>query len=128
MLASRSPAASAGILGASCCGASYVPLNPKLPATRLLKIQEITGLDALVVDAAGLQLVLENPLIAAPARVLAPCDRVNESVRAGPREMRIAGCNELPALTAPHPPKSVRAGGYAYIMFTSGRTGVTKGW
>src|SRR5947199_2668988 len=91
ILASRSLAAYAGILGAWWCGASYVPLNPKLPATRLLKIQEITGLDALVVDAAGLQLVLGNSLIAAPARVLAPCGRVNETVGDGSRERLIAG-------------------------------------
>src|SRR6266576_1317613 len=124
ILASRSLAAYAGVLGTWWCGASYVPLNPKLPAARLRTIQEITGLDALVVDRAGLQLLLENPPSAGPARVLAPCETVSQSAWAGSREMRIAGCSELPALRAPHPPKSVHADDTAYIMFTSGSTGV----
>src|SRR3989442_7276367 len=92
ILASRSLAAYAGILGAWWCGASYVPLNPKLPAARLLKIQEITGLDALVVDAAGLPLLLKKSPSAAPARVPAPRAKGNEAGRARPPGMRSAGC------------------------------------
>src|SRR5207302_7182913 len=92
ILASRSLAAYAGILGAWWCGASYVPLHPKLPATRLLKIQEITGLDALFVDAAGLQVLRTNPRSAAPAPVHPSSDRVNGLVRADPRAIQHAGC------------------------------------
>src|SRR3989442_9933005 len=88
ILASRSLAAYAGILGAWWCGASYVPLNPKLPAARLLKIQEITGLDALVVDAAGLHLPPENPPRAAAASRVAAFRRGEDDGRARARELR----------------------------------------
>src|SRR5438046_7140137 len=68
ILASRSLAAYAGILGAWWCGASYVPLHPKMSATRLLRIQEATGLDALVVVAAGVPTLLPTARGVAPPR------------------------------------------------------------
>src|SRR2546428_2623108 len=88
ILASRSLAAYAGILGAWWCGASYVPLNPKLPAARLLKIQEITGLDALVVDAAGLPVLPQESPDAAPARRRPPRARGEQAGSPRPRRLR----------------------------------------
>ncbi|MBK8378752.1 MAG: AMP-binding protein [Nitrospira sp.] len=49
LLAHRSLTAYAGVLGILGAGKGYVPLNPKLPAERLLRILTLAGPDVLIV-------------------------------------------------------------------------------
>ncbi len=53
VLASRTLGTYVGVLGASWCGAAYIPLSPKLPAERLVYILKKIKPDALVVDEWG---------------------------------------------------------------------------
>ena len=53
ILADRTPAAFAGVLGTLLAGAAYVPLNLAFPAARNRAILERSGATAVVVDEAG---------------------------------------------------------------------------
>src|ERR1700726_1570753 len=57
ILASRTWEAYAGLLGTLWSGEAYVPINPRTPEDRLIHILQVTNLDALVVDQAGLDLL-----------------------------------------------------------------------
>ncbi|MEA2735745.1 MAG: hypothetical protein QOE14_2196, partial [Humisphaera sp.] len=109
ILAARSLETYAGIVGAAWAGGTYVPLNPKQPASRIGFVIERAKLDALIVDARGAKCLHELGAIA-PANVLRPEDW--------------PALLELPAALAP---TLVVADHSAYIMFTSGTTGVPKG-
>ncbi|MBI3892010.1 MAG: AMP-binding protein [Candidatus Wallbacteria bacterium] len=119
VLASRSLQAYAGILGACWAGATYVALEPRLPAARLLSILERARLDALVVDTAGAT-HFETLGGALPREALAPQDGAS-----APNRTRVERWHRMTASRAA--PEPVASGHPIYIMFTSGTTGVPKG-
>lgn len=104
LLAARSEQAYAGMLAPGYAGGAVVPLNPEYPAERTRRMIAAAGLDALLVDASGAQILPEladelgsAPVIAEPTGP--PLDR--------------------PLASSPDD--------VAYIMFTSGSTGRPKG-
>jgi D-alanine--poly(phosphoribitol) ligase subunit 1 len=127
LLASRSWAAYAGVLGTAWAGAAYVPLNPGWPEQRLLSILQTTELDALVVDDRGLKLLSPQVLEHAPQWILAPESRESFSLGSQTGTAPVAGFDALPPHDPHHLPKALAESDLAYIMFTSGTTGLPKG-
>ena len=111
ILAARSLGTYIGLLGASWCGAAFIPLSPKLPIDRLIYILTKIRPDALVVDDAGRACLTADLKAAAPSLVL---DLSGNKVDCLPGNQR-------------HPPVTRTANDLAYILFTSGTTGQPKG-
>jgi non-ribosomal peptide synthetase component F len=58
------------VLGTLWSGEAYVPISPHTPEERLIRILQMTQLDALIVDQAGLDLLSDRVLECAPRRIL----------------------------------------------------------
>ncbi|GIH41668.1 non-ribosomal peptide synthetase [Microbispora corallina] len=108
VLAERSPATVAGLLGVMCSGAAYLPLDPGYPRARLSLLLADSGARHLLVDPAVPPAVLAEVLGEVPHDV-----RVISLDRPG----------DHPAvpLAAPGPDDP------AYVLYTSGSTGRPKG-
>lgn len=127
VLAHRTPTAFAGILGALLAGHGYVPLNPTFPPERTRLMIERSGVRIVVCDAVGAS-QLEEVLAGCPAGmvVLAP-DHPGPRVLGGQLPgHRILGGEDLPATDTWREP-ALESGALAYVMFTSGSTGLPKG-
>ncbi|MFD4786918.1 amino acid adenylation domain-containing protein [Streptomyces sp. NPDC058459] len=109
ILLGRSSAQVTASLAVLRAGAAYVPLDPRWPAERLDRVTESAPLRALIVDAG----TRENPWVRGldiPVLTVEPAGRV---VSGGP--------------FAPGPLPAVSGGDrLAYVMFTSGSTGLPK--
>ncbi|MGW0565385.1 amino acid adenylation domain-containing protein [Streptomyces sp. NPDC003016] len=112
ILTGRSTALVTASLAALRAGAAYVPLDPRWPAERLARVADVASVRALIVDAT----TRTHPWV----RTLSP-DFAVLSVDA-------AGRVEQGAPATPGALPTVRGGDrLAYVMFTSGSTGIPKG-
>lgn len=123
ILASRSAEAIAGILAAAWAGATFVPLNPKYPEERLISILKQSRLDALILDEGGMRALTDRVMAHSPKLLLGP--RLEERPMGSGAHLigrqTFAGVQIIP------PPAPIASEASAYILFTSGTTGVPKG-
>jgi amino acid adenylation domain-containing protein len=126
ILASRSLAAYGGILGVLGSGRGYVPLNPKFPPQRTLLMLKASGCRTLLVGqecAATLESLL--PRLDKPFTLLVPDPEWQlDSGLFLPH--RVVSARQLSSVADPSEP-SVDGSATAYLLFTSGSTGVPKG-
>jgi D-alanine--poly(phosphoribitol) ligase subunit 1 len=127
ILASRGIDACVALMGACWAGATYVPIGLKLPEERILTLLSLCNLSAIIADEEGAKLLSEQVLAACPPIVIhtgkAPTTPVNAVVN-------LIALDDLPttlATESPTPPALMAASDTAYIIFTSGTTGVPKG-
>lgn len=122
ILANRSLEAFAGILAACWAGVTFVPLNPKYPEDRLVKILRSSSLEALIIDSPSLKVLTPEVLAACPATILAPA--IDTQPLAG---VHLFGRQALTQQAPLQEPAQVSEENNAYLLFTSGTTGEPKG-
>jgi amino acid adenylation domain-containing protein len=126
--AARSATAYAGLLGALMRGHGYVPLNPRFPVDRSRVMFERAGCRAVVADEASLE-HLDGIVAAAPDPlliVLPDRDDVSAAAARWPAHS-VLGARDLGDPDAFSPAGRTEPGQIAYLLFTSGSTGLPKG-
>ena len=124
ILGSRSADARLAVIGACWSGATYVPIGVRFPQDRMLSILGQCDLAALIVDEEGVGLLNPELLASCPPLILVPdASAVDVSGLSHIRVLSISSLAPAPDLA----PRAVRADDTAYMIFTSGTTGVPKG-
>jgi len=131
VLADRSTAAYGGILGVLGAGRGYVPLNPKFPISRTLAMLRASGCTTVVVGkecAATLDSLL--PHIDKPVKLIIPdADWLDTGSEPGGKHLpshHVIPARQLSKIADPCEPM-VDRDDTAYLLFTSGSTGMPKG-
>lgn len=132
LLASRSVAAYGGILGILASGRGYCPLNPKFPLDRTLVMLKASGCRTLIVgqECAALldqllPLMEKDQTEAKPLTIIIP-DPGWSPNSASLKHHRVITAGDLRKAADPVEPNP-SPDSTAYLLFTSGSTGVPKG-
>lgn len=126
LLGYRSITAYAGILGILASGKGYVPLNPYFPVERALNIMEIANIEVLIVGRECMEVFRTIlPKLDKPLTIICP-DTETEDDLLERSSHRFIFSKELKNDLNPEIP-DVDPEAIAYLLFTSGSTGVPKG-
>lgn len=128
LLTHRSQTAYAGVLGSLAAGKGYVPLNPKFPLERTLQMLALSGCTTLIAgkeclsQLSGLLEKIERPL----TLILPKVDCSDELPSQNPRH-RFLFAEQLRTGESFSFEENSTSASLAYLLFTSGSTGVPKG-
>ena len=122
----RSVDACIALLGACWAGATYVPFGTKLPEDRVLSILAQCELSAIIADAEGARLLTEKVLATGVPLIITPNAQALPAVPSGVTVVDYDSlvCGQSLEVAQP---VEMQADDTAYIIFTSGTTGVPKG-
>lgn len=115
--ASRSLVAYAGVLACAAEGLTWVPLNPAFPPARNQRMWQLSGAEVMILGAEAADQWCGLKDLIRPRSVL---------TLAGLPEQDSAA-TQVSALDDITPPAAGHTGSIAYLLFTSGTTGVPKG-
>ena len=126
--AHRSQTAYAGVLGPLAAGKGYVPLNPKFPLERTLQMLALSGSTVLIVgkeclsQLSGLLNAADRPLVIILPEVASLANLPSRNPH-----HRFLFADQLPSREDFSFEENSTPASFAYLLFTSGSTGVPKG-
>ena len=126
IVGSRSRDALTAMLGACWAGASYVPIGLKIPQERMLAILAQCELDALIVSDDATKLLTPQLLQACPPLLIYQGSAPEPIPTSAGPSRQILQAQTLPSVE-PFAPAAMEPQDPAYIIFTSGTTGIPKG-